>query len=101
MIATVVPVFVSARQPGIPGPPLAAVRLTSEALPATVELSDANAMIEGRNLSSVDEVEVSARVAFGGTAITAPGDLVATGSVPPHLVPTAGLTFRTAGGSLW
>ena len=75
-LKTVVPVFVSARQPGIPGPPLAAVRLTSEALPATVELSDANAMIEGRNLSSVDEVEVSARVAFGGTAITAPGDLV-------------------------
>jgi cytochrome c-type biogenesis protein CcmH len=75
-LKTVVPVFVSARQPGIPGPPLAAVRLTSEALPATVELSDANAMIEGRNLSSVDEVEVSARVAFGGTATTAPGDLV-------------------------
>ena len=75
-LKTVVPVFVSARQPGIPGPPLAAVRLTSERLPATVELSDANAMIEGRNLSSVDEVEVSARVAFGGTAITAPGDLV-------------------------
>jgi cytochrome c-type biogenesis protein CcmH len=75
-LETVVPVFVSARQPGIPGPPLAAVRLTSDALPTTVELSDANAMIEGRNLSSVDEIEVSARVAFGGTAITAPGDLV-------------------------
>jgi hypothetical protein len=48
----------------------------SDALPATLELSDANAMIEGRNLSSVDEVEVTARVAFGGTAITAPGDLL-------------------------
>lgn len=75
-IQSPVPIFVSARQPGIPGPPLAALRLTSAALPATVELSDANAMIEGRNLSSVDEVEVTARVAFGGTAITAPGDLV-------------------------
>jgi cytochrome c-type biogenesis protein CcmH len=70
-----VPVFVSARQPGIPGPPLAALRLTSEALPATLELSDANAMIEGRNLSSVDDVEVTARIAFGGTAVTTPGDL--------------------------
>lgn len=70
-----VPVFVSARQPGIPGPPLAAVRLASEALPMTVELSDANAMIEGRNLSSVDEVEITARIAFGGTAMTTPGDL--------------------------
>lgn len=71
-----VPLFVSARQPGIPGPPLAAVRLTTDQLPATVVLSDANSMIEGRNLSSVDEVEVVARVAFGGTAVAASGDLV-------------------------
>ena len=41
-------------------------------------LSDANAMIEGRNLSSVDDVEVVARVAFGGTAVTASGDLLGT-----------------------
>lgn len=68
--------FVSARQPGIPGPPLAAVRLTSDQLPTTVVLSDANSMMEGRNLSSVDDVEVVARVAFGGTAVTATGDLV-------------------------
>jgi cytochrome c-type biogenesis protein CcmH len=71
-----VPLFVSARQPGIPGPPLAAVRLLSDQLPTTVTLSDANAMIEGHNLSSVDDVEIIARVAFGGTASTASGDLV-------------------------
>jgi cytochrome c-type biogenesis protein CcmH len=71
-----VPVFVSARQPGVPGPPLAALRLSGDALPATVELSDANAMIAGRNLSSVDEVEITARVAFGGTATSTSGDLV-------------------------
>lgn len=71
-----VPLFVSARQPGIPGPPLAAVRLTSDELPTTVVLSDANSMIEGRNLSSVDDVQVVARVAFGGTAVTAAGDLL-------------------------
>jgi cytochrome c-type biogenesis protein CcmH len=70
--------FVAARQPGIPGPPLAAVRLSSDDLPATVVLSDANSMIEGRNLSSVDEVEIVARVAFGGTAIPESGDLVGT-----------------------
>lgn len=72
------PLFVSARQPGIPGPPLAAVRLTSDQLPTTVVLSDANSMIEGRNLSSVDDVELVARVAFGGTAVPATGDLVGT-----------------------
>jgi hypothetical protein len=69
-------VFVSAREAGIPGPPLAAVRISSDDLPTTVVLSDANAMVEGRNLSSVDEVQVVARVAFGGTAVTASGDLL-------------------------
>ncbi len=68
--------FVSARQPGIPGPPIAAVRMTSDELPTTVVLSDANTMIEGRDLSSVDDVQVVARVAFGGTAVTASGDLI-------------------------
>jgi cytochrome c-type biogenesis protein CcmH len=68
--------FVSARQLGVGGPPLAAVRTTADTLPVTVQLSDANAMIEGRNLSSVDEVEITARVAFGGTATTTAGDLI-------------------------
>lgn len=69
-------VFVSAREAGIPGPPLAAVRVNSEDLPTTVVLSDANTMVEGRSLSSVDEVQVVARVAFGGTATTSSGDLL-------------------------
>ena len=69
-------VFVSAREAGIPGPPLAAVRISSDELPTTVVLSDANAMVEGRNLSSVDEVQVVARVAFGGTAVVTSGDLI-------------------------
>jgi cytochrome c-type biogenesis protein CcmH len=69
-------VFVSAREAGIPGPPLAAVRINSDELPTTVVLSDANEMVEGRNLSSVDEVQVVARVAFGGTAVIASGDLI-------------------------
>ena len=68
--------FVSARAPGIPGPPLAVVRTSAQEWPATLTLSDANAMIAGRNLSSVDDVEVTARIAFGGTAVTAPGDLI-------------------------
>jgi cytochrome c-type biogenesis protein CcmH len=69
-------VFVSAREAGIPGPPIAAVRIAADALPTTVVLSDANTMIEGRDLSSVDEVQLVARVAFGGTAVTASGDLL-------------------------
>ncbi len=70
--------FVSAREPGIPGPPLAAVRLTADELPTTVVLSDANSMVEGRNLSAVNDVEVIARIALSGAVMSASGDL--TGS---------------------
>ena len=70
------PLFVSAREPGIPGPPIAAVRLTAAQLPTTVVLSDANTMIEGRDLSSVNDVEVVARVAFAGTPAITSGDLL-------------------------
>ena len=71
-----VPLFIAAREPGIPGPPIAATRISSEQLPAMVVLSDANSMIAGRDLSSVNDVEIVARVAFGGTAVTASGDLI-------------------------
>jgi cytochrome c-type biogenesis protein CcmH len=68
--------FVAAREPGIPGPPIAATRITTDDLPAVVVLSDANTMIAGRDLSSVNDVEIVARVAYGGTAVTASGDLI-------------------------
>jgi cytochrome c-type biogenesis protein CcmH len=71
-----VPLFIAAREPGIPGPPIAATRISADQLPAMVVLSDANTMIEGRDLSSVNDVEIVARVAFGGTAVTASGDLI-------------------------
>ncbi len=71
-----VPLFIAAREPGIPGPPIAATRISSDDLPVTVVLSDANTMIDGRDLSSVSDVEIIARVAFGGTAVTASGDLI-------------------------
>jgi cytochrome c-type biogenesis protein CcmH len=68
--------FVAAREPGIPGPPIAATRISTDDLPAVVVLSDANTMIAGRDLSSVNDVEIVARVAYGGTAVTASGDLI-------------------------
>jgi cytochrome c-type biogenesis protein CcmH len=71
-----VPLFIAAREPGIPGPPIAATRISADQLPAMVVLSDANTMIEGRDLSSVNDVEIVARVAFGGTAVTVSGDLI-------------------------
>jgi cytochrome c-type biogenesis protein CcmH len=71
-----VPLFVAAREPGVPGPPIAATRIMTDQLPATVVLSDANTMIEGRDLSSVNDVEIVARVAFGGSVVVASGDLI-------------------------
>lgn len=70
------PLFVSAREPGIPGPPIAALRLTTDALPTEVVLSDANTMIEGRDLSSAGDVEIVARVAVGGDVAIRSGDLL-------------------------
>ena len=72
------PLFVSAREPGVPGPPIAALRLTTDQIGQTVVLSDANTMIEGRDLSSINDVEIVARVAFAGTPAIASGDLLGT-----------------------
>lgn len=88
------PVFVSAREVGIPGPPIAAVRISSDELPTTVVLSDANSMVEGRNLSSVNEVQVVARVAFGGTAITTSGDLVGEARHAKGAAPDLGIVIN-------
>lgn len=87
------PVFVSAREPGIPGPPIAAVRISSDELPTTVVLSDANSMIEGRNLSSVDEVQVVARVSFGGTPMQSSGDLMGESLHRKGAAPELGLVI--------
>jgi cytochrome c-type biogenesis protein CcmH len=65
--------FVLARTVG-GGAPLAVVRLTSDQLPMTVDLSDANAMIAGRGLSSVPRVQIVARLSMSGSPQAQPGD---------------------------
>ncbi|MFQ5635900.1 MAG: tetratricopeptide repeat protein, partial [Gammaproteobacteria bacterium] len=67
--------FVLARRPDVPGPPIAAIRASASPLPATLSISDANAMIAGRSLQGLDTVELVARVSRGGDPIAAPGDL--------------------------
>ncbi len=69
------PVFVFARAPTGPPMPLAARRLTLADLPASVTLDDSSAMIEDRNLSSVERALVTARVSLGGAPTAQPGDL--------------------------
>ncbi|MEX2125793.1 MAG: tetratricopeptide repeat protein [Woeseia sp.] len=67
-------VYIVARDPAAPSPPIAAVRRTVSELPALVSLSDADAMIPGRLLSAFDRLEIVARVSVSGEPIAQPGD---------------------------
>jgi cytochrome c-type biogenesis protein CcmH len=68
-------VFVYARAPAGPPMPVAAVRLQASQLPLTVTLDDATSLMPGVRLSQFPEVRIEARVAKGGTAAAARGDL--------------------------
>jgi cytochrome c-type biogenesis protein CcmH len=69
------PLFVFAREPGSPGPPLAAKRLTSTAIGSQVQLSPADSMLPGRVLKSGQRVSITARVSFSGQPVPSAGDL--------------------------
>jgi cytochrome c-type biogenesis protein CcmH len=69
------PLFVFAREPGSPGPPLAAKRLSSMAIGSQVQLSPADSMLPGRVLKSGQRVSITARVSFSGQPIPSAGDL--------------------------
>ncbi len=68
-------VYVFAREWQGPPMPLAVTRLQVADLPATVLLDDTMVMPGGKPLSSVEQVQVVARVSQSGSAIPAPGDL--------------------------
>jgi len=54
--------------------PLAAQKLTAADLPATVTLSDSQALMADQNLSSVDQVKLIARLSTTGSATPQSGD---------------------------
>jgi cytochrome c-type biogenesis protein CcmH len=66
--------FVFARAPQ-GGPPLASLRLPAAELPLEVDLSDANAMIASRTISSEETVIIGARWSKTGEALPQSGDL--------------------------
>lgn len=67
-------VFIIARDPAQPSPPLAAVRRRVSELPSVVPIGDADAMIPGRVPSGFASIEIVARVSMSGQPIAQPGD---------------------------
>jgi cytochrome c-type biogenesis protein CcmH len=67
------PLFVLARIPGQRGPPLAARRLDAK-FPQDVALLSTDAMMAGTGFTAGQELEIEARVANGGSAISRSGD---------------------------
>ncbi|MDA0994715.1 MAG: tetratricopeptide repeat protein [Proteobacteria bacterium] len=67
-------VFVIARDPAQPSPPIAAVRIRLSELPMNVSISDSDAMIPGRVPSGYDRLEIIARVSLAGQPVATSGD---------------------------
>lgn len=68
------PLFILARDPAAGGPPLAVKRLSSDAAPLQIELSERDAMIPSRTLASVPKAQVVARLSRSGTPQAQSGD---------------------------
>ncbi len=67
-------VFIIARDPAAPSPPIAVARRMLTDLPAVVSLTDAESMVAGRNLSMFAEIELLARVSLSGGPAAKSGD---------------------------
>jgi len=67
-------VFIIARDPAAPSPPIAVTRRMLSELPAVVSLTDAQSMVAGRDLSAFAEIELLARVSLSGGPAAASGD---------------------------
>ena len=76
-------VFVIARDPAQPSPPIAVTRHRLAELPVVVQLGDQQSMVAGRELSGFDEFELVARVSLSGQPVSQPGDWFGSIMVKP------------------
>jgi cytochrome c-type biogenesis protein CcmH len=67
-------VYIIARDPKQPAPPIAAVRRRVSDLPTTVNLSDDDAMVAGRVPSAYSQLEIIARISLSGQPVAQSGD---------------------------
>jgi cytochrome c-type biogenesis protein CcmH len=88
-------VFVIARDPAAPMPPIAAIRRQLADLPMLVEMGDRESMVAGRNLSGFAEFELLARVSLSGQPMAAPGDWYGTVIVNPGADNDVELSIQT------
>lgn len=76
-------VFIIARDPAQPSPPIAVTRRLLSELPFAVELGDRESMIPGRNLSGFAEFELIARVSVSAEPAAKTGDWFGAALVRP------------------
>lgn len=76
-------IFVIARDPAAPGPPIAVLRRRLSELPVTIGLGDRESMVAGRSLASFAEFELMARVSLSGQPTAQPGDWYGSQIVKP------------------
>ena len=67
-------VFLIARDPAQPSPPIAVSRVRVSELPAVISLGDSQSMVAGRDLSGFAEFELLARVSLSGSPAATSGD---------------------------
>ena len=77
-------IFVIARDPAQPSPPIAVRRLAVADLPAAVSLGDGNSMVQGRMLSMFSEFEIVVRASKSGQPMAQSGDWFASAIVRPE-----------------
>jgi cytochrome c-type biogenesis protein CcmH len=75
--------FLLARDPSQPGPPFAAQRRGAGELPLTAQLSDADAMMPGRTMSTAQRLTIVARISRSGQPTAGSGDLFGEASWKP------------------
>lgn len=76
-------IFIIARDPAQPSPPIAVSRRRLSELPVSVALSDAESMVAGRTLSAFEEFELLARVSLSGQPTQQSGDWFGSVRVRP------------------
>jgi cytochrome c-type biogenesis protein CcmH len=74
VLPTEATVFVIARDPQQPSPPIAVTRRQLSELPTVVTLTDRDSMVPGRSLSAFQSFELVARVSISGQPMPQPGD---------------------------